>query len=180
MRKVAFALLVAACSNDTDEMPQGWDAVPALAHCDDARDWDAVWTEAEETVLAEVNARREAGADCGAAGMFRATDPLAMDPALRCAARLHSADMAEREFFAHDNPSGESPFVRMEQVGYAFSTAGENIAGGNADAVATVDQWMQSDPHCSNIMNPGFRDIGVGYHPGGAYGHLWTQTFGAP
>lgn len=180
MRACCLALLLAACTADDGDMPEGWDAVPSLAYCDAARDWDPMWTEAEEVILAEVNLRRDAGADCGAAGNFRSTDALAMDPALRCAARLHSADMNDRDFFAHDNPSGESPFMRMQQAGYTFSTAGENIAGGNADPVATVDQWMESDPHCSNIMNPGFRNLGVGYHPGGEYGHLWTQTFGSP
>jgi uncharacterized protein YkwD len=101
-----------------------------------------------------------------------------MDPALQCAARLHSKDMADREFFAHDNPSGEDPWVRIEAAGFTGFAGGENIAAGRATGQETVDQWMDSDGHCANIMNPEFQFIGVGYYPGGEYGHLWTQTFG--
>jgi uncharacterized protein YkwD len=36
---------------------------------------------------------------------------------------------------------------------------------------------MGSDGHCSNIMSDHTK-IGVGYYPGGDFGHLWTQTFG--
>jgi uncharacterized protein YkwD len=43
-----------------------------------------------------------------------------------------------------------------------------------------MDQWMGSDGHCANIMNPSFTEIGVGYYPGGQWGHLWTQNFGTP
>ena len=73
----------------------------------------------------------------------------------------------------------ESPFDRMEMAGYSYSWAGENIAAGSPDAAGTMDQWMGSDGHCSNIMSPNFTEIGVGYYPGGQWGHLWTQAFGS-
>lgn len=180
MRRFAhISLLILGC----DSAPMSgdeWEAVPAIAYCDDARPWDPQWTELEERTLALVNTLRSEGADCRTAGNFPKSEPLAMNPALRCAARVHSADMDARAFFEHTNPSGESPFVRIEKAGYVFSTAGENIGGGAVDAEGVIEQWMDSDGHCSNIMNPGFRDIGIGYHPGGEYGHLWTQTFAAP
>lgn len=174
------SLLAAACDPAGDADGEGWDAVPTIGYCDGARDWDPQWSEFEEQVLALVNEHRSVGADCRTAGMFKPSAPLAMEPALRCAARLHSADMDARDFFAHDNPSGESPFVRMEQAGYTYSTAGENIAAGSPDAAGTMAQWMSSDGHCSNIMNPTFEHVGVGYHPGGEHDHLWTQTFATP
>jgi uncharacterized protein YkwD len=183
MRRLASLPIVVLAVLGCDPAPpsgEEWSAVPTIAYCNDARDWDPQWTELEEQTLALVNARRAEGADCRTAGNFAPSEPLAMDPALRCAARVHSADMDAREFFEHTNPSGESPFERMENAGYAFSTAGENIDGGATDAEAVMQQWMGSDGHCSNIMNPAFRDIGIGYHPGGEYGHLWTQTFAAP
>jgi uncharacterized protein YkwD len=103
-----------------------------------------------------------------------------MHPALRCAARKHSADMAARDFFDHVNPDGEKFTDRMTKAGYgSYSTAGENIAAGSPDAQGTMSQWMGSDGHCANIMNPDYKDIGVGYSTGGQYGHLWTQVFGA-
>jgi uncharacterized protein YkwD len=117
------------------------------------------------------------GANCGGEN-FGPAEPLVMEPSLQCAARMHSLDMDERNFFAHDNPSGEGPSQRMDDAGYDGRTWGENIAGGSSDAEGTMDQWMDSPGHCSNIMNPSFSQIGVGYHPGGDWGHLWTQTFG--
>ncbi|HET6585815.1 MAG TPA: CAP domain-containing protein [Nannocystaceae bacterium] len=156
------------------------DDVPSSAYCDPVADWDPGWAMLEVQVLEIVNQRRAEGANCHTAGMFGPTTPLTMNPMLRCSARKHSADMAARNFFDHDNPDGEDPFARMEAAGYSFQAAGENIAGGYPDAAGTMMQWMESDGHCSNIMNPGFTEIGVGYSSGGQYGTLWTQNFGTP
>jgi uncharacterized protein YkwD len=37
---------------------------------------------------------------------------------------------------------------------------------------------MNSGGHCRNILRGEYYDIGVGYYPGGDYGHLWVQVFG--
>ena len=68
----------------------------------------------------------------------------------------------------------------MTAAGYVWQTAGENLAGGNATAEATMQQWLDSDGHCANLMNPAFTELGVGYFPGGPYTTLWVQNFGAP
>ena len=154
--------------------------VPDNAYCAAVGDWDPAWAQLELDVLELVNQVRAQGADCNSKGVFAATGPLTMDPALRCAARKHSADMAARNFFDHTNPDGDTPWDRMDKAGYgAYSNAGENIAAGSPDAQGTMNQWLGSDGHCANIMSPSFEDIGVGYSPGGQYGHLWTQVFGA-
>ena len=154
--------------------------VPDNAHCADVADWSPAWAQLEQDILTIVNQVRGQGANCGTKGAFAAAGPLTMDPALRCAARKHSADMAARNFFDHVNPDGEAFTERMAKAGYGgFSTAGENIAAGSPDAQGTMSQWMGSDGHCANIMNPAFQHIGVGYSTGGQYGHLWTQVFGA-
>lgn len=154
--------------------------VPDNAYCVAVGDWDPAWAQLELDVLAIVNQVRAKGADCHSKGVFAATGPLTMNPALRCAARNHSADMAARDFFDHTNPDGETPWDRMGKAGYgAYSNAGENIAAGSPDAQGTMEQWLGSDGHCANIMNPNFQEIGVGYSTGGQYGHLWTQVFGA-
>jgi uncharacterized protein YkwD len=155
--------------------------VPDVAHCDAAADWDPAWAALEVQILDIVNQHRAAGADCRSGGQFGPTHALVMHPALRCSARLHSADMAARGFFDHTNPSGEDPFMRMQAAGYVdFQAAGENIAAGSPDAAGTMQQWMESDGHCTNIMSPNFTEIGVGYSTGGQFGTLWTQNFGAP
>lgn len=132
--------------------------------------------EAERRVLDLVNQQRARGALCGSAQM-PATVPLTFHTSLVCAARSHSADMADRDYFAHDSPEGQSPFERMNDAGYEFTVAGENIAIGSAEPEAVMQQWMNSADHCRNILGSDFEDFGVGlaHAEGRTY---WTQTFG--
>ncbi len=115
-------------------------------------------------------------------GRFGPAAPLTLEPHLHCAARAHAMDMAERDFFDHTNPDGEDPFARMAKAGYTdWASAAENIAAGLSDPAATVQGWLDSDGHCANMLNPQFRDFGVGFYEGaGQYNFYWTQTFGAP
>lgn len=169
-------VMLAACGGDDGDGDGGGSDVPALAYCDPARAWPDGATALEARIVTLVNERRAAGATCGGQAM-PAVPPLAADPALRCAARVHTQDMVDRNFFDHTNPSGEDPWDRMELAGYMWSNAGENIAGGNATAEATMQQWMGSSGHCRNIMNGDYAHIGVGHVESDA---LWTQVFGAP
>jgi len=154
--------------------------LPMNAYCDPVSDWDADDAAAEVRVLELVNQVRATGAVCGAES-FGATEPLTMNGALRCAARVHSQDMANRGFFDHVNPEGESPGDRISRAGYSFFTAGENIAAGQTSPEEVVAGWLDSPGHCMNIMSPDFEEIGVGYifAPQSAFPHYWTQTFGA-
>jgi uncharacterized protein YkwD len=163
-----------------DDGGSGSDDVPDSAYCQDAATWTQAWANLEQEILTIVNERRAAGANCGTQGNFGSAPPLTMNPALRCASRNHSKDMAVNNYFSHNNLQGQTPFQRMQLAGYSYSAAGENIAAGNSTAAATMQQWMNSDGHCANIMNPNFQEIGVGYYPGGGYGHYWTQKFGRP
>ena len=52
-------------------------------------------------------------------------------------------------------------------------------SAGQPTAQAVVDGWLKSEGHCRNIMNPSFRELGVGYATGGSYGKYWVQNFGA-
>ncbi len=151
--------------------------VPDNPYCAEAANWNSQYASLEAQIVTIVNQRRSEGANCGGQ-QFGPTQPLTMEPALRCAARKHSKDMAENNFFDHTNLMGESPWDRIDMAGYGGFGSGENIAAGNATAEATMQQWMESSGHCSNIMNPDFNEIGVGYYPGGQWGHMWTQTFG--
>lgn len=142
--------------------------------------WNTASTEFETQVLALTNQRRAEGADCNTEGVFPSADPLTLNKKLECAARLHSADMAEREFFNHLNPDGTSPAVRVINTGYSFQAVGENIAAGQITAEHVVESWMHSDGHCANIMRANYRELGVGYVTSdkGPYGIYWTQVFG--
>jgi uncharacterized protein YkwD len=133
----------------------------------------------EQEVLALVNVHRQQGAVCGGRA-FGPAPPLAFDPYLHRAARAHSQDMANRQFFDHTTPEGRTVADRLRAAGFRGNAYGENIAAGNETASATVAQWMRSTGHCENIMDPQFRLLGVGYgaNPASPYTHYWTQNFG--
>lgn len=160
---------------------------PPAEYCDGVSDdqWSGI--EQEAAMLAEINERREHEQDCGEEGVFPPAPALEWDAAAQCAARNHSMDMAEREFFGHDDPDGRGPGDRLELAGSPSSTWGENIHGGSSTAKGAVDSLMGSDGHCANIMSSDFTRVGLGYHPGptvhphtgGPLHNLWTQVFRA-
>jgi uncharacterized protein YkwD len=100
--------------------------------------------------------------------------PFRRDARLDAAARLHSQDMAARNFFAHTNPEGLDPTARSAAQGYTTGV-GENIAAGYATARAVMIGWMASAGHCRNILGEA-RDIGVGTAPSPRANY--TQDFG--
>jgi hypothetical protein len=105
--------------------------------------------------------------------------PLALNATLTHAARLHSARMAIHNFFDHTDPySGLTPFQRMQNFGYSYTYASENIAYGSSTVSATFNQWWNSTGHRNNMMNANFREMGLGYRAGGRYGHYWTMKLG--
>jgi uncharacterized protein YkwD len=159
--------------------------IPEGATCADAAEWDPAWADFEEEVLRLTNEARAVGHNCDSMGQFGAADPLTMSPILRCSSRLHSLDMGENGYFDHTGQDGRSPFKRMEDAGYMGFMMGENIAKGQQTPSEVVDGWLDSDGHCSNMMNPDFTEIGVGYWEGEAESmffngnKLWTQNFGS-
>jgi uncharacterized protein YkwD len=108
--------------------------------------------------------------------------PLRWNDTLASVARAHSADMANRGYFDHTNPDGLSPFDRMTNAGYLYSSAAENIAAGQYTPQAVVDGWMNSPGHRANILNAGLTELGVGFVnvSGSEYVRYWTQAFGTP
>lgn len=166
-------------SSDEGGGPVTAEGLPKNEYCDPVSVWESAEADAELRVVELVNEARARGGVCGNQS-FAATGPLAMNGALRCAARVHSLDMSERGFFDHVNPDGESPGDRIHHAGYSWFTAGENIAAGHPSPEEAVAGWLASPGHCMNILSADFAEIGVGYviAPGSPYPHYWTQTFG--
>jgi uncharacterized protein YkwD len=88
---------------------------------------------------------------------------------LDLAAAGHSQSMVGADYFSHAGASGESLESRIIASGYMPGclgcTLGENVGLG-AGAAATpremIVMWMNQPDHRANILDPGFRDIGVG------------------
>jgi uncharacterized protein YkwD len=97
---------------------------------------------------------------------------LRLNGRLVSSARVHSADMGVRKYFAHDAPAPNAEewaarIIRCgyTKKGYSYWKAGENIYYGSgiwSSPVAVVDGWMKSRTHRAVILTRVFRDIGVG------------------
>lgn len=109
--------------------------------------------------------------------------PLRASARLSAAARFHAADMSRRDYFDHNTPAGAVAGGRglpamswvTRLLRFDRHPAGENIAWGQDDPAEVVAAWMASPEHRANILRPGFRRIGVGWHAGQ---QLWVQDFG--
>ena len=94
------------------------------------------------------------------------------DYALEVCAHNHTYDMVVHDFFSHTSvvPGKQTMTDRMRQVGYTNVACAENILARSIGSTETyincaakiVDQWMHSDGHRRNILNPTYTHLGVG------------------
>lgn len=89
-------------------------------------------------------------------------------------ASRHNSDMRDRSFFAHINPSGETPFDRMRGVYIMYYRAGENLAFGQTSPEVVLSNWLNSLEHTRNIESSLFTHHAVAYDS--TY-HHWTHLF---
>lgn len=81
-----------------------------------------------------------------------------------------------KTYFSHTRPDGSSCFTALDEVGYSYRTAGENIAYGQKTAAEVMNAWMNSEGHRANILGQNYTHIGVGvYESGGVI--YWSQFF---
>lgn len=132
----------------------------------------------EQEVLDLVNSERAS----------RGIPPLKRVTALDYAARYHSADLGQDNYFSHDSYDRENGSLVFEcgtwdRISSFYpSASGENIAGGYNSPKSVMNAWMNSEGHRNNILNSNYKTIGVGYYAvkGSSYYHYWTQDFGHP
>ncbi|MFC7265164.1 CAP domain-containing protein [Streptomyces lutosisoli] len=101
--------------------------------------------------------------------------PLTLNAKLAKAAQAHSADMASHQNMSHTGSDGSDPGTRITRAGYIWSSYGENVAYGYSTPEQVMAAWMASPGHKRNILDCGFKEIGVGLAQPGSY---WTQDFG--
>jgi uncharacterized protein YkwD len=132
-------------------------------------------------VLDLVNEARARGARCGARS-FGPAPPLLPSATLASVAAGHAADMAEHDYFEHEDRAGQTPADRVRAVGYGEKLVGENIAYGPRTAEDVVQGWLDSPGHCENLMDPRFTQMGVAFAPGrgSKHGLYWVQDLVEP
>ena len=104
--------------------------------------------------------------------------PLKLNSQLTVLGGNYAQDMINRNFFAHNNPEGMTPFDRMRQAGISYNTAGENLAINSNVNTAEV-AFMNSAGHKANILNTTYTDVGIGvrYDANGA-AHVVQEFIG--
>jgi hypothetical protein len=125
-----------------------------------------------EQLLTDTNAQRKA------AGL----QPLTLNPELSAAAAAKASDMFAKNYWAHNSPTGATPWDFIIGSGYHYTVAGENLAKNFSDSQAVVDAWMASPSHRANIVKPTYEEIGFAVVNGTLNGEettLVVQMFGA-
>lgn len=98
-------------------------------------------------------------------------NPLVLNQALNNAAQKHSNWMLQNNNMNHFE-GGIGPGDRIKAEGYNWRAYGENIANGYSTAQAVFQGWLNSSGHRANIVNPTFKDVGLG-----VAGKYWTTDF---
>lgn len=106
---------------------------------------------------------------------------------LAIASRYHAYDQGTQGYFNHtsyDRINDElvkvgGTFERIRKF-YKGSPAGECIAGGNKNAKATLEQWLNSEGHKKIIMDGDSRFVGVGFVQveGSPHEYYWVLVTG--
>ncbi len=132
-------------------------------------------------VLELVNQARAEGARCGERS-FGPVPPVKLSSTLAGVAFGHALDMAQHDYFEHEDLAGHTPADRVRAVGYREKLVGENIAYGPQTADEVVRGWLDSPGHCENIMDARFAEMGVAFAAGHAAkrGLFWVQLLVAP
>lgn len=113
----------------------------------------------------------------------RGLPALAPIAALSDSAEIKSRDMAANNYFAHESPRKVSLPELMNQVGYRYEEAGENLAMGYASAESVLRAWIESPSHLAILSNPQFTEFGNAFIPGtfAEYRTIYvTEHFGRP
>jgi uncharacterized protein YkwD len=126
---------------------------------------------------------------------------LKWDSKLANVAREHSFDMANNDFFAHENLRGEDPTQRAIRNGYNVhkelgngwysdgiaenigmmptgNVVGMGYISNDVESIAKahVDSWMESPGHRENILTADYNLFGAGVAYDGLY-YVATQNF---
>ncbi|MBA3758522.1 CAP domain-containing protein [Candidatus Saccharibacteria bacterium] len=101
---------------------------------------------------------------------------LALNQQLNSAAQAKANDMVARNYWSHNTPDGQEPWVFVNNAGYKYLKAGENLAYGFNDSSSTVTGWMNSPTHKANMLDSAFSEVGFGFANSEAYNGSGPET----
>lgn len=112
----------------------------------------------------------------------RGIEPLVYNQGLYSAAFNKAQDMLTKEYFDHDTPYGKPWYNFINENGYDYVFAGENLAMDFKTSEGAHYALMQSPLHRNNIINPNFKEVGIGVVKGKFAGRETTiavEIFGS-
>ncbi|WP_342506885.1 CAP-associated domain-containing protein [Sporosarcina sp. FSL K6-2383] len=92
-------------------------------------------------------------------------------------ARNHSGDMADNDYFSHQNKQGKSPFDRMDDDNVTYRSAGENLAYGQSSSIFAHEGLMNSEGHRENILLDTYSHLGTGVAFNEKFQPYYTENF---
>lgn len=81
---------------------------------------------------------------------------------LAAAAQAKAEHMKTNQYFEHTAPDGTTGWYFIEQNGYSYSSAGENLAATNEGSAAVVNGWLNSPGHRANLLSSEYLEVGYG------------------
>jgi uncharacterized protein YkwD len=102
---------------------------------------------------------------------------------LEAAAYAKAQDMFSKNYWSHFSPQGVTPWSFIQNAGYSYSSAGENLAKGYSSSEAVIKGWLNSQKHRDNLLSSKYEEVGVAVVEGKLDGNnviLVVQMFGKP
>jgi|GEM_PF-527740 len=129
----------------------------------------------------ELRATRELLTQINRERTRRGIDSLKRNDTLDKIAAFYACRMIDGNFFSHRDPFDRSRIdTRAQDFGYAFQKVGENLAAGQWSVEQVMREWMDSEGHRNNILDPTYTEVGLSVRLGGKHGIYWVQEFGRP
>lgn len=92
---------------------------------------------------------------------------------LTSSATAKAKDMFADDYWAHVAPDGKGPDYFIQQAGYSYARAGENLAKGFQTSSGVVAGWMASQGHKDNVLGD-YNEVGVAVMNGTLQGEKTT------
>lgn len=99
---------------------------------------------------------------------------LTLNDRLSQAAKLKANDIIQNQYWDHTSPSGIEPWQWIDEAGYVYAEAGENLAKNFSTADGTVAGWLASEEHKSNMLKASYTDVGFATTTGELHGKPTT------
>lgn len=103
-------------------------------------------------------------------------EALKLSSSLSSAAQSKANDMISRNYWSHNTPDGQEPWIFVSNAGYKYLRAGENLAYGFGTSDDTIMGWMNSTTHRDNMLDGAFTDVGFGFANGQNFNDSGPET----